>query len=69
MKLSGDIVVRAAVADGLDDGTATGGVSVSLLMVRPFPEVAFPSNLRRERSGCGGTWLFGMWWHLTHHRE
>jgi hypothetical protein len=60
VKLSGDIVVRAAVADGLDHGTATGGVSVSLLMVRPFPEVAFPTSLRRKRSGCGGTWLFGM---------
>ena len=44
VKLSGDIVVRAAVADGLDHGTATGGVSVSWLMVRPVPEVAFPRS-------------------------
>ena len=60
MELPGDIVVRAAAVDGLDHGSATGGVSVSLLMMRPFQEVAFPSNIRRERSGCGGTWLFGM---------
>jgi hypothetical protein len=60
VELPGDIVVRAAATDGLDHGTATGGFSVSLLMLRPFQEVAFPTSLRRECSGCGGTWLFGM---------
>jgi hypothetical protein len=65
VELPGDIVVRAAAPDGLDHGSATGGFSISLLMVHPFQEFAFPTSLRRERSGCGGTWLFGMWWHLS----
>ena len=46
VELSGDSLVGAAAADGLDHGSATGGVSVSLLMVRPFQEVAFPTSLR-----------------------
>ena len=65
VELPSDLVVRAAVADGLDHGSAAGSFLVNWLMVRPFQEVPFPTSLRRECSGCGGTWLFGMWWHLT----
>ena len=57
VELAGDLVVRAAAADGLDHGPATGGFPVSLLMVRPFQEVAFSIKPTPR--------AFGMWWHLA----
>lgn len=60
LELPSDLVVRAAVANGLDHGSAAGSFLICLLMARPFQEVTFPTRLRRECSGCGGTWA-GRW--------
>ena len=63
-----DLALRSTAADGRDEGTPAGGITVPLVMVGSWEGRRFLPSMPPDRSGGSVTQVFGRLCHLPPYR-